>query len=137
MWTTFDDVSSRWVGSTFPGDEMLVNALISDAEEIISAEFPRIQERINNESLSINTVKLVVSRMVSRLLRNPEGLSSYQQTTGPFSIGRNYGSSSTDVWLSNEERALLSPSNSGKAFSVDLAPNMVAPTETTEIWIDA
>lgn len=121
-WTTYQDVASRWVGAGLPTDQALVNSLIGDAEAIIVSEYPRIQERITANTLSVQIVKLVVSRMVSRMLRNPEGLSSVQQTTGPFSYSKSFtgGGSGSDIWLSAEEKSLLAPSRSGKAFEIDL-----------------
>jgi len=46
-WTTFEDVTARWVGSNAPTDEALVDALIADAEAVILSEFPKIQDRHN------------------------------------------------------------------------------------------
>lgn len=122
-WTTFDDVTDRWVGSGTPTDETLVTALISDAEAVILSEFPKIQDRIDAEELPLAVVRMVVVRMVSRVLRNPEGLTYWQQTTGPFGQARNYGTAAQDIWLSPEEKELLAPKKRGKAFEVDLAPN--------------
>jgi hypothetical protein len=122
-WTTFQDITDRWVGPGVPDDAELVAALISDAEAVILSAYPRIQERIDADSLPLATVVMVVVRMVSRQLRNPEGLTYWQQTTGPFGQARNYGSNPQDVWLTPEEKNLLSPRKKGKAFSVDLAPN--------------
>lgn len=122
-WTTFADITDRWVGPGAPDDEALVSALIADAEAVILSEYPRIQERIDAETLPLSTVVMVVSRMVSRQLRNPEGLTYFQQTTGPFGQARNYGSNPQDVWLTPEEKNLLSPRKKGKAFSVDLGPS--------------
>lgn len=119
-WTTYEDVTTRWVGSGAPTDEALVGALIDDAEAVILSEFPRIQERIDGGSLSLATVVMVVVRMVSRVLRNPEGLTYWQQTTGPFGQARNYGSTTQDIWLSPEEEELLAPKRRGKAFEVNL-----------------
>lgn len=135
-WTTFDDIVDRWVGAGVPTDETLVQALIQDAETIILAEYPRIQERIDDESLSLDVVKLVVTRMVTRLLRNPEGLSYVQQTTGPFSQARNYSGAAADVWLSADEKALLAPGGKGKAFSLNLAPDMQDPAFDSDIWVE-
>lgn len=126
-WTSFEDITSRWVGSGVPTDETLVTALIEDAEAVILAEYPRIQERVDAETLSQSVIVMVTARMVSRILRNPEGLSYWQQNTGPFGQGRNYGSNA-DIWLSADEKAMLAPTTRGKAFQVDIAPDMYDPT---------
>lgn len=124
-WTTFADVTDRWVGAGIPSDEALVEALISDAEAVILSEFPKIQDRIDAGTLPLGVVKMVVARMVTRVLRNPEGLSYWQQTTGPFGQARNYGSTSQDIWLTDEEEEMLAPKKRGKAFEVNLAPHAV------------
>lgn len=122
-WATPQDVLDRWVGGGAPTDTDQISALIADAEAVVLAEFPKIQDRIDDNRLPEATVVMVVCRMVSRILRNPEGLTYWQQTTGPFGQARNYGSNGSDLWLTAEERKLLSPTLKGKAFSVNLAPN--------------
>lgn len=123
-WATFHDVTDRWVGQNEPTDEDQVAALIQDAEAVILAEFPKIQDRIDAATLPLAVVTMVVVRMVSRVLRNPENLTYWQQQTGPFGQSRNFGGG-TDIWLTNEERDLLAPKTRGKAFQVDLAPYAV------------
>jgi hypothetical protein len=127
-WATPQDIKDRWVGSDVPSDDDLIQALIDDAEAVIVSEFPKIQERIDDEELPLQIVILVVSRVVSRLLRNPENLSYWQQQTGPFMQSRNYLGSQTDIWLNEKELALLSPSTKGKAFSVDIGPDKISPS---------
>lgn len=134
-WTSFADVTSRWVGSGVPTDEALVEALIDDAETIILSTFPRIQERIDGDTLPQSTVTLVTVRMVSRILRNPEGLTYWQQSTGPFGQGRNFGDA-IDIWLSPEERTLLNPNTRGKAFSVDLGPDKTSGRYVSDAFDD-
>jgi hypothetical protein len=68
-WATFEDVRDRWVGSNLPTDADLVTALINDAEAVVLAEYPLIQDRIDAATLPLNLVKMVVVRMVSRVLR--------------------------------------------------------------------
>lgn len=127
-WATPQDVKDRWVGNDQPTDDALIQALIDDTEAVILSEFPRIQERIDDEELPIQIVILVISRVVTRLLRNPESLSYLQQVTGPFSQARNYVGASTDIWLSENELSLLSPSIKGKAYSIDIGPDKVSPS---------
>lgn len=127
-WTTPQDVIDRWVGGNAPTDTDLLEQLILDAETIIKAEFPAIQTRIDDESLAQANVTLVTVRMVSRILRNPENLTYWQQATGPFSQGRNFGET-IDIWMAPAERTLLAPITRGKAFSIDLGPDKVSPVE--------
>lgn len=142
-WATFEDVTVRWVGPGVPTDEALVEALIADAEQVILASYPAIQDRITANTLPLARVTLVVTQMVSRVLRNPEGLTSWQQTTGPFSQARSYGQT-TGLYLTDDEIRMLAPVTKGKAFEIDLAPNAQAPydylgvreTQLNEVWHD-
>jgi hypothetical protein len=121
-WATFADVTDRWVGSGAPSDADLVNALIADAEAVILSEFPKIQDRLDAGTLALGVVKMVVCRQVSRVLRNPENLTYWQQQTGPYGQGRTFGKES-DIWLTSDEEELLAPKKLDKAFEVNLAPN--------------
>lgn len=122
-WVSPQDILDRWVGSGAPDDEDLTQALINDAESVVLAEYPRIQDRINDATLPLSTVVMVVSRMVMRVLRNPEGLSYSQMSTGPFSQGKNYGTGNADIWMTSDEVKLLAPKRKGKAFELDLGAN--------------
>lgn len=122
-WVTPQDVLDRWVGAGAPSDDDLTQAIIDDAEAVVLSEYPRIQERIDAGTLPLQSVRLVVTRMVTRVLRNPEGLTYWQQTTGPFGSARNYGSNPQDLWMTPEEEEMLAPKRRGKAFEVDLAAN--------------
>lgn len=128
-WTTNADITSRWVGSGVPTDTDLMDALISDAEQIILAQYPGIQGRITANTLPVERVIFVVSQMVTRVLRNPEGLSSWQQTTGPFSQSRTFSATdgSLGIYMTDTEIKLLAPVRAGKAFEIDLAPNATNP----------
>lgn len=134
-WATPTDVVSRWIGSNAPTDTDLVQALINDAEAVILVEYPKIQDRIDNESLALPVVVMVVCRMVIRTLRNPENLTYWQQNTGPFGQGRTFGSEK-DIWLTSEEEEMLAPKTYGKAFEINLAPNAgyKYPWQTNEDW---
>lgn len=117
-WATPQDIIDRWVGNDVPTDTDLMNALIADAEAVILSKFPRIQTRIDDDELPEAVVTMVVCRMVSRLLRNPESLTYWQQNTGPFGQGRTFGSDK-DIWLTSEEQEMLAPNKIGKAYEVD------------------
>lgn len=121
-WATFADVTDRWVGSSAPTDEQLVEALIGDAEAVILSEFPAIQTRIDAGTLPLRLVTLVVCAMVSRVLRNPENLTYWQQQTGPFGQARNYGSSVTGLNMTDDEEEMLAPKKRGKAYEINQAP---------------
>lgn len=133
-WATPQDVIDRWVGNDVPTDLDLVQALINDAEAVILSEYPKIQDRIDDEELSLATVVMVQCRMVMRLLRNPEALTYLQQTTGPFGQARNFGTGNSDIWLTDNELSLLAPKTRGKAFEVNQGFDAVG-TGIDNIWI--
>ena len=136
-WTLYSDVADRWVGNDpIIQNQDLVTALIDDAEAIILSKFPKIQDRIDANTLNVAVIKMVVSRQVTRVLRNPENLTYWQQSTGPFGSGKNYGSNgNTDIWLSEEEEELLSVKRGRKAFSVDTAPDAYAWPDATVLTV--
>ncbi len=134
-WTLPQDILDRWVGANAPTDTDLLNALIADAEAIVLAEYPAIQTRIDANELSVDVVVMVVSRMVSRVLRNPDNVSYWQQTTGPFGQARNFGENAVDIWLSGEEKQLLAPKRRGKSYEVDLGHRMGSQSDDL-IWIE-
>lgn len=133
-WATPQDIIDRWVGNDVPTDLDLVQALINDAEAVILAEYPKIQDRIDDESLPLATVVMVESRMVMRLLRNPEGLTYWQQTTGPFGQARNFGTGNSDIWLTENEISILAPKSRGKAFEVNQGVDAVGGS-VDYIWL--
>jgi hypothetical protein len=134
-WTLPQDILDRWVGANAPTDTDLLTALIADAEAIVLAEYPAIQTRIDADELSVDVVIMVVSRMVSRVLRNPDNVSYWQQTTGPFGQARNFGENAVDIWLSGEEKQLLAPKRRGKSYEVDLGYNMLSQSDDL-IWVE-
>lgn len=133
-WATFADVTDRWVGTNPPTDEALVESLIDDAEAVILKEFPLIQDRIDAGTLPLRLVTMVVVRMVTRVLRNPENVTYWQQQTGPFGQARNFSPDNMDLWLTDDEEDMLAPKIMGKAFEVDLAPNAGFNTVLDPIW---
>lgn len=134
-WATPQDIVDRWVGNDVPTDTDLMEALIADAEAVILAEFPKIQDRIDDNELPLGTVVMVVSRMVTRLLRNPENLSYWQQQTGPFMQARNFAGAASDIWLTDNELSLLAPKSRGKAYEVNQGYDAVGGSADT-IWLE-
>lgn len=133
-WTSFTDVTSRWVGNDVPTDETLVETLLGDAEQIILSTYPGIQARITAETLPVERVVMVVVAMVTRLLRNPEFVRTIQETVGAFSQSRTYLGNDSGLFLSDSEAALLRPNSPSKAFQVDMGYDAGSPADL--VWID-
>jgi hypothetical protein len=133
-WTSFTDVTSRWIGNDVPTDETLVETLLGDAEQIVLATYPGIQARIDADTLPVERVVMVVVAMVTRLLRNPEFVRTVQETVGAFSQSRTFLGNDSGLFLTDSEVAILRPDTRGKAFEVDLGYDAGSPADL--VWID-
>lgn len=103
-WTTAHDVEARWLGDQPLPEPLKIDAWIADAETVVLNEFPDIAERITAETLSLDTVRMVVCSMVLRVLRNPDRVRVDQ--LGPSS--RTFaGDDPGGLHLTDDERALL------------------------------
>lgn len=133
-WAGYQDVADRWVGTDVPSDETLVETLLGDAEQIVLAAYPAIQDRIDAGTVPLERVTMIVVSMVTRLLRNPEFVRTVQETVGAFSQSRTYLGNDSGLFLTDSETAMLRPSSRGKAFEVDLGYRATATGEL--VWID-
>jgi hypothetical protein len=126
-WATANEVLTSWIGDDFPDDDSLVETWISKAERLVRFKIPGLQARIDagtEPDLLDNTID-VVSAMVQRVFRNPEGIRQDSTTTGPFTESRTYGGTTPGVLaLTDDEVALLSAGTSGgqRAFTVSMIP---------------
>lgn len=135
VWASRDDVLGRWVGNDRPTDLDLVDQLVLDAETAIVAVFPSIGDRITDDSLPVERVQLVVARMVTRAIRNPEGVRSRQEGTGPFSGSVTFGGDNPgELWLTDQERDLLSPNGYGRQQAFTISTIAPAPDPNDPPW---
>lgn len=132
LWTSADDVSSRWLGDDLPATPAQIATLLEDAEDTILREFPDVPDRVTGGTLPISRVRKVAARMVIRLLRNPTGARSIAETTGPFSGSVTHGGETPgEIYLTDEDRADLRPASTGRrAFTIDTVPFYDAPLVT-------
>lgn len=112
---TTDDIEHR-LGS-LPAEEEVVSALIEDAWTMLLANVSTVEERLADETLSTDLVVLVVSAMVIRVLRNPDGYRS--EKSDDYAYTRDDAVSSGALYISAEEIALLTaPGVHGAAFTI-------------------
>lgn len=107
---TTDDVKGRWLSSMgpFPATDTELAEHVEDAEGLILDEFPDIPDRIAKGTLKKKTVVRVGARMVLRLLNNPTGARTEQESAGEFSQSRTVtGDILGEVYLSDRDRAEL------------------------------
>jgi aminopeptidase N len=102
----FDDVQARTefdLTTRFARD--FVEVLIADAVALIVDECPTVPSRLASGALSPNNYKRVVSDVVKRIIRNPEGLSS--ESEGGYSYTANAAAASGTFWLTDRDRRTL------------------------------
>lgn len=126
-WTQATDVISDWVGGDAPTDSVLVDKWVAKAERLIRSEVPGIQARIDGglEPDLLDNARDVVGEVVARKFRNPEGLRTVQDSTGPFGSSRTYGGTEPGaLYLTEDEVRKLSVSTSTgqRAFTIDTFP---------------
>ncbi|MCZ1070816.1 hypothetical protein [Rhodococcus sp. A5(2022)] len=101
---TVEDVEARLGRSLTTAETSRVHGLLDEASALVEGEgyvFPDPQPA---------AVAIVVSRMVARALRAPEGaegLESTQVSAGSFQMTRNFTDSSGGVWLSKSDLQIL------------------------------
>jgi hypothetical protein len=127
-WTTASQVIAAWIGDDAPSDATLVGIWVEKAERLLRAKIPDLQGRIDAGSTAepdlLGNVQDVVTAMVQRVFRNPEGVRQRQEGTGPFSGSVTYGGDQPGaLWVTDAEVALLaSTARSRGAFTIDTIP---------------
>lgn len=125
QWTFPTDVLGSWIGRKPGVAESVVEAWIGKAEREIRREFPDMQARIEtgDEPDLLETVQDVVTAMVTRVLRNPEGYRQMSRTDGSITASATIGGETPgELRLTTKEYDSLLPSDGGerpqRAFSI-------------------
>jgi hypothetical protein len=126
-WTSAADVVAAWIGDDAPTDLAKVELWVGRAERLLRSKVPDLLERIDSdpsESDLMDNVNDVVTSMVQRVFRNPEGVRTKQETTGPFSGSVTLGGDQPgELWITDDELERVSPSGSSRgAFTIDMIP---------------
>lgn len=127
-WTLASEVISAWIGVDAPTDTAKVDNWVAKAERLLRAKVPGLQARLDVipvvEPDLLGNVKDVVTAMVQRVFRNPEGVRQRQEGTGPFTGSVTYGGDQPGaLWVTDAELALISVAGSNRgAFTVDTIP---------------
>lgn len=127
-WTTAAEVVAAWIGGDAPTDTAKVAVWIDKAERLLRGKVPTLAARraatpVTEPDLSGNIAD-VVTAMVQRVFRNPEGVRQRQEGSGPFTGSVTYGGDQPGaLWVTDAELALISPVGSNRgAFTVDTIP---------------
>lgn len=126
-WTSADDVLADWIGHDVPDNDETLRRWIERAERLLRREFPDLTFRVesDDEPDLMDTIRDVVSAMVTRVFRNPEGIRQRQETDGSFTGSITFGGDQPGMLtlLDAERDALRAPgeAKSGKAFSIQVS----------------
>lgn len=80
-------------------------ALLSDAETVLTLKIPDLLEKAEDDPLFYDLVVMVETRMLARVLRNPEGYTQESDGNYSYSIDSRVGSGVLSVF--SDEWALL------------------------------
>jgi len=121
-------VVDAWIGDDAPTDLAKVDLWIGRAERLLRSKLPGLTARIGADPAEpdlLDNVKDVVTSMVQRVFRNPEGVRTRQETTGPFSGSVTLGGDQPgELWVTDDELARVSPTGTSRgAFTIDMIPS--------------
>jgi len=127
-WTTADEVVAAWIGDDAPTDSAKIDLWIGRAERLLRSRVPGLSLRVDADPAEPDlfaNVKDVVTSMVQRVFRNPEGVRTRQETTGPFSGSVTLGGDQPgELWVTDDEMARLVLSGGRRgAFTIDMIPS--------------
>jgi hypothetical protein len=127
-WTTADEVVASWIGDDAPADLPKIETWIGKAERLLRSKLPDLYGRVEADPVTepdlLSNVRDVVVTMVQRVFRNPEGVRTRQESTGPFGGSVTYGGDQPGaLWVTDDELARVSLAGSNRgAFTIDTIP---------------
>ena len=126
-WTLASEVVAAWIGDDAPSNTALVDVWIGKAERRLKSKLPDLQARIDadTEPDLLSNIKDVVTEMVQEVFRNPEGVRTRQESTGPLAGSVTYGGDKPgSLYVSADQLERLAPvGTSSGAFMVDMIPS--------------
>jgi hypothetical protein len=115
-WVATTDVRARWPGA--PVDDALLQPWVDDAETIIRAEFPWVDDQLGSDVTLQPVLNLVVTRMVIRALSIPFGLRN--EAVGDTSVM--YYTEAAGLYMTDADRQLIAGTGPQVAFTIDGLP---------------
>jgi len=109
---TPSDLADRLGRDLTTTETTTATALLIDAWAVLIARDPSIDARLADSSLSADLVRVVVSAMVLRVLRNPDG--KRQEAIDDYSWTRDTTLAGGSLYVSEDELALLAAPYTGK-----------------------
>lgn len=117
-WARVEDITRRHYAPVPDAKLGWVDSLIEDAEGVLVDVIPSLADRVTAGEVSAATVQRIVAQAVLRVMRNPEGLTQFARTTGPYtsSGSRPAASALAEVWFRPDEIAALSPADTASSI---------------------
>ena len=114
-----------------------VNAWLSDVEILISARIPDLMDRVAAGLPSSAVVAMVEANAVVRKVRNPEG--KVAERIDDYDYRYNENSGRGELFLTDEEWALLSPGAGEGAFTIRpyRADSRAGQWVHPDVWVPA
>lgn len=112
------DIAARWRPLS-PEQTSVAEVLLADAYALLVARSPRLPQRLEAGTLSPDLVVAVVSAMVLRVMRNPDGKVS--ETIDDYTYRRADAVSAGALYVAADELALLAPALTRRSSSVPLS----------------
>lgn len=120
---TYADVQARFVDGdgTDLGEQAAVESLIADVLDDIQVKYGvSVQNRLDAGLITERTVKRIVSNVVLRVLRNPDGI--YRESLGNYEYTMSQKVASGYVLYLPEEIAALTGAGTLRFGTVNMAP---------------
>lgn len=116
-----------------------VNAWIEDLDALVYQRMPDLDDRIARGEPNVAVVRLVYAQAIRRILLNPKGLRQYTESIDDYSVTETVDSalSSSALYLTDDEWAMLSPASAGDAFTIRShgAPDYTSDWRDTTTWV--
>lgn len=93
-----------------------VTAWLTDVEALIKVRIPDLDQRVVTGQIDESIVSLVEAQVVVRKVKNPDG--KQNERIDDYSYGLNTDAARGDLFLTDEEWALLLPVSATGAFTI-------------------
>lgn len=114
---TTADIEARWRPLTAP-ETTNAEAFLADAWALLTARRPTLEADITAGTVTVGNAVRVVTAMVLRILRNPDGV--LQESIEDYSFRRDALVSTGRLHVTDEELAVLTPGGHRRNASVRL-----------------
>lgn len=119
------DVSGRLGRSLDASESTMVATRLADAERLLKARIPDLDQKITDGDVSIDLVKMIEANAVVRLVRNPNAYTG--ETDGNYSYQINWKTATGELEILDNEWALLGISQAMFVIAPLLPPWLTEP----------